>query len=505
MWPMGRLAGPQGPTLALPSPHMLRARPRHLASLIALALASASACTREPPTPTETEQTARERPAAAPQPAPACQGAEREGGKLRWFVDDYDKARACAGEKGVPLVIDMWAPWCHTCLSMKATVFLDDRLAEHDRRFVFLALDTDREVNAAAVKKFPPAAWPTFFVVAPADESILARFVGAATIDQLIAFLTDGERAFRATATDPLAPHEAAARDGDRLASAGDHLGADAAYTAALAAAPADWVRRSDLLGALISAKARRGAHAECAATALERDGELARAASQTDFFGVALGCAEALAQAEATAPQAAAVRERALLRLSALIDDQAAPLSVDDRSDALMYLRTTLDQLGRADEARAAAERQRALLDAAAAAAPTPMAAMTYNWPRAEVYTYLKIGGELVADLERSAAALPREYDPPHRLAWTLLKADRPREALPWIAKAEALAYGPRKARVLALAADIHEALGDREEARRCVLRQIDALQNSASPSPANDAAIQRAQDRAAALGGPA
>ena len=458
-------------------------------------------CGREP---AGTERGAAERSGAAQVAAgagegpAACAGAEREGGKIRWFVDDYERARRCAVEKGVPLVIDLWAPWCHTCLSMKAYVLTDERLAEHDRRFVFVALDTDREGNAAAVAKFPPAAWPTFYVVSPGDEAIQARFVGAATIEQFMALLADGERAVAAGAE--LAAHEAAAREGDRLAAAGDPAGAEEAYARALAAAPAGWARRSDVLGSLIAAQSRRGAHAECAATALGRDGELGAAASQTDFFGVALGCAEALAGTDAAT--ARAVRERAAARLQALVDDAAAPLSVDDRSDALMYLRTALDELGQGEAARAAAGRQRELLDAAAAAAATPMAAMTYNWPRAEVYTYLGVGGELVAALERSAAELPGEYDPPYRLAWVLLKAGRASEAAPWITRAEALAYGPRRARAHALAADVHEAIGDREAARAAVLREIAALE--ASPgSPGREKALERARARAAGLAG--
>ncbi|HET6583191.1 MAG TPA: thioredoxin family protein, partial [Nannocystaceae bacterium] len=132
-------------------------------------------------------------PAVASDPA-ACEGAEREGGALRWFHDDYPRALACARAKGVPLAIDMWAPWCHTCLSMQAYVLTDERLADYDRRYVFLALDTDRDANASVVGKFPPAAWPTFFAVSPVDESVQSRYVGAATVEEFARFLDDGER-----------------------------------------------------------------------------------------------------------------------------------------------------------------------------------------------------------------------------------------------------------------------------------------------------------------------
>ena len=62
-------------------------------------------------------------------------------------------------------MVDLWAPWCHTCLSMQSTVFTDPSFAPDVARFVFAALDTDKEVNADAVAKYPPSAWPTFYVI----------------------------------------------------------------------------------------------------------------------------------------------------------------------------------------------------------------------------------------------------------------------------------------------------------------------------------------------------
>ena len=115
---------------------------------------------------------------AAKPVASACAKAEVKG-PLTWIEDDYPAALACAREKKLPLVLDLWAPWCHTCLSMQTTVFTDPAFAADASKFVFAAIDTDREGNAEAVGKFAPSAWPTFYVIGN-DEAVLAR------IDELV-------------------------------------------------------------------------------------------------------------------------------------------------------------------------------------------------------------------------------------------------------------------------------------------------------------------------------
>ena len=330
-----------------------------------------------------------------------CAAAQREGGPLRWFHDDYAGALACARSKSLPLMIDMWAPWCHTCLSMQAYVLTDERLADYDRRYVFLALDTDREANAAIVARFPPAAWPTFFAVSSHDESIQSRFVGAATVEQFASFLDDGERGHQATGGAALAAHEAAARDGDRASAAKQWGAAIDAYATALAAAPTPWSRAPDVMVSLLSAHNRDKRWAACPQVVRDHLPKVGNAASASDFSAMALTCAEAQADAQADAKAATELREAVVAKLRALVDDRAAPLSVDDRSDALMYLREALDALGRSDEAREAAMRQRVMLDEAAGDAKDPRIAMTYNWPRAGVV--------VVEPPQRAALALRR------------------------------------------------------------------------------------------------
>ena len=427
-------------------------------------------------------------------PVAACAGAERKG-PIAWFHDDYAKALACARDRKVPLVIDMWAPWCHTCLSMQSYVLTDKAFAPYDGKFVFLALDTDRDANAATVAKFPPAAWPTFFVVASGDESIQGRFVGSASVEQFTRFL---DPHVGATQGD-LPPLYATIRDGDRAAARKDWAAAEAAYKKALESP--NTVERPDLLVNLMQVLSRQEKWAECAALASAQMFSTGKAASASDFTSYALRCADGVAKTDAA--KATEVRTSVVKRLTELTADASAPLSVDDRSDALMYLREAHEALGEKDQARAAATRQRALLDEAAAQAPDAWVASTYNWPRSEVYTYLGAGLELVPALEKSAADLPEEYDPPHRLAWVYWKAGKLEEAREWAVKAAALVYGPRKTRTLAMLADIEKARGDATAERKARTEIVATWEKL--PAEAQDPdALAKARTALAALDAP-
>ena len=436
----------------------------------------------------------KDRPAGtAGASAPACAKATAHG-PLSWIEDDYPAALACAKARNVPLVVDLWAPWCHTCLSMQTTVFMDPSFKAAANQFVFATIDTDREVNAPVVAKLPLAAWPTFYVVA-ADETVLARYAGGASVVQFQAFLDAGTKALvGATGADQ---HLLAA---ERAFAKKDFETADRELTAALAAAPATWVRRPDALVSLLQTKTNDTAG--CLALANESIDQTGTSASATDFVVIALGCADTMAKTDTGA--AAVFREEAILRLQELVADPAAKLSIDDRSDAMLTLREALEVVGRKPEAITLAEKQRVMLDEAAAKAPTPKAAMTYNWHLAEVHVFLGRPLEVVPALEKSARELPNEYDPPARLGWVLLKGGKLAEAAAWTDKAIKLAYGPRKARVLSQRADIAAKLGD-ATAERAYREQVVALWASLPPGQANPDALARAKETLAKLDAPA
>ncbi len=454
------------------------------ACLLGIACKSDPASKHETPTPT------------APTPAKTedpCRNAKAEG-PLAWIADDYPNALACAKQKKIPLVLDLWAPWCHTCLSMQTTVFVDPAMAANKDKFVFASLDTDKETNAAALAKLSISAWPTFYVVHSADESVLARFVGAATTEQFQDFLDAGARALAGGA----AGGDAHLLGAERALALKNYDVAAQELTAALAAAPPDWTRRPDALVSLALTEQKQKAYDACVQLAEQHLDETGNAAAATDFIVNVSPCTEAIAKTDA--PRIAKLREREAVRLGKLVDDPAAPLSVDDRSDAMANLRELDDLLGKHDDAKAVAQRQKKLLDDAAAKAPTPLAAMTYNWPRAEVYTYLGVPLELVPALEKSAKDLPTEYDPRARLGWIYLQAGKLDEAARWTDQALALVYGPRKARLLAQRAEI--ANKQHDVARETQLRKdLVTLWETMPAGQANPEALAKAKEQLAAL----
>ncbi len=415
----------------------------------------------------------------------ACSKAKVHG-PISWIEDDYASALACAKARGVPLVLDLWAPWCHTCLSMQATVFQDPSFAADAKRFVFASLDTDRPANAAAVAKYTMAAWPTFYVV-DVDESVLARSAGASSLAQFRGFL-DSASAAR-TGVDGASKHLLA---GERALAKGDLDTGEAELSKAVSTAPPGWIRKPDALVSLIHTRRRQGNFAGCLELAETFLDDTGTSASATDFTAIALECANDLKTPGDT--RVAVVRERGIMRLHKLLEASNAQLSLDDRSDAMLSLRTTLDAVGRKPEAINLAEKQRQLLEDAIAKAPDPKAAMTYVWHIAEVYAFLGRPLEAVPSLERAAAALPGEYDPLARLGYVYLKADRLTEAAAWTDKAIALAYGPRKASVMNQRANIAARAGD-VTTERALRAEIVKLWERMPPGHASPDALAKAK----------
>lgn len=403
------------------------------------------------------DQAAKE---ASCQPKP-----EGRTGSLRWYEDDFEAAVACAKKTGRPLLLDLWAPWCHTCLSMQQTVFSAPAMKMWAHQFIWVAVDTDRPDSAPVTARFPPLAWPTFYVLDPDDLSVRGRHVGGASPAQIDSLLDAGLAAEPSPAREALRVAAAAEADGDWSTAA-------KAYGKAIAALPKDAAARPDFYVAKIRAESRAKEYKACLETAATHGEDTGTSASAADLLLYAHRCGVALDLMN--------VIPGLLRDLSAHVEravSEGKAMSVDDRSDALRILREVATSLGDADGARKYALRQKRLLDETMKDAP-PEVVMTFGWPAAEVYTFLGEPAALVPTLEAAVKALPEEYDPPYRLAWVLLQAGRADAAAAPAESAAALAYGPRKVRVLELLARIHAERGDEAGRTKALQAAIDTLE---------------------------
>ena len=424
-----------------------------------------------------------------------CAAAKAEhGSRMAWFVDDYPAALACAVATNRAIVMDLWAPWCHTCLSMQSTVFTDAAMTAIADKFVFVAIDTDRDRNAATVAAFPLTAWPTFYVIAP-SEKVLGRLVGSASPSRFVTFVQNTQVV--------ASPQSVAAlvTQGDQAVTRGDFAAAEPLFAAALEKASEDAERRPHIVLALLQIKAKRNDLLGCVLLAGNEAGNLGQTSAASDAMHIAMSCAEPVSkQNEAGAEAAAHVRTVAITTWTSLLAPTNTQLSIDDRADAMVGLREAYDAIDKHRDALAIAETQRAILDDAASKATSPLAASTYNWPRAEVYVYLGRALDIVPALVASANDLPTDYDPPYRAAWALFQGQKYADAALWANKANALAYGPRKARVLTLLIDIAKAQGD-DTAELGARRELVATYKALPATAQNPKALAVAEAELAAI----
>lgn len=442
--------------------------------------------------------------AEGPATAEAAKQQKASAREIAWIHDDYAAALERARQRGLPLVVDMWAPWCHTCLSMKEFVLADPSLAELADRFVWVALDTDKEKNAAVQSQLPVDVWPTFYVVSPADASVQARHLGAASLDQFREFLAQGEGGhLDATGkAGELDPTLAAVREGDRHVIHARYQEAAEAYDRALKRAGAGWKRRPEILLAKLTALDRGQVWKACTELGAEHAGEVAASLSSVaaDFAYRAHRCASELGTAERKQMHARLTAADGPLRV--VLEHPESALSLDDRSDAMRILRVIELAEGNEDQAMALAEKQRALLDRAAAEAPNAFARMTYMWPRSEVYVFLGEAEKLIPEVVALAEKLPDQYDPPFRLAWLQLNTGDYDQAVANAQKAMKMMYGPRRAQAYRLLAKIHAARGDRE-AQHGALEGAVATYRTLKDGHENPAALARAEKALAELDG--
>jgi len=379
----------------------------------------------------------------------------RRVGALTFHEDDYGRALAEARRRGVPLFVDVWAPWCHTCLSLQAYVLSDPSMAPLADRFVWLSIDTEREKNKAFLDKFPIAAWPTLWVIDPKDERPATRWVGSLNLRELGDWLDDAAQAVRGGGG---AEASAALLLAERAVAEGKEAEGVEKYRAALAAAGPGWPRRGRAVDGLVTALHGAKRHEECAETAKREGAGLAgTAAANVALYG--LLCAKKLGDKAALAAATEA--------LGRVARDEGQSMLADDRSSLFEELADAYRDQGDREGQRRAAADWSAFVDGQAGRAATPEARRVFDAHRMLAYLELGEHARALAMVEQSEREQPGDYNHAARAAKIHLEAGRPDEALKAIDRSLGLAYGPRRLRLFDLKARIFEKKGDAKQAR--------------------------------------
>lgn len=373
---------------------------------------------------------------------------------LPFIHDDYPRALAEAKLKNKPLFVDAWAPWCHSCQSLRAYVLTDPSLAPLATRFVWLSIDTEKDENASWVKEHPHSALPTLWVIDPVTSRPILKWAGTATAEELRALLEvsieDGRSVDRTTVT-----ATAAFVRGNHALATGDIETAEREFRAALAAAPADHPHRARILEALVTELALRLQNAACAELAAKEVETIPAGTSRASVLASGLSCA--------TESKRSADVDR-LLALT-LRDARArdALLLPDDRSSLYEAASQAMESRGDGYGAHALAHEWAKFLEAEAERAKTNEARAALDPHRLSAYLMLGAPERAIAMLQQSEKDFPDDYNPPARLGRAYLEMKRLDDADKATDRAASRAYGPRQMRIFSLKADIAKARGDR------------------------------------------
>lgn len=378
---------------------------------------------------------------------------------LPFVQDDYAKALDLARTTHRPIFVEIWAPWCHSCKSMRAFVLSDPSLARHRDGYVWLSIDGERSVNAEFRRRFPFQAYPTYLIVEPDSQRVTSRQVGGASVAQMHAWLGGSNQAPAGAA------FAAAVAGAERAYGAGDNAAASAAYREVLRLAPKGWSGYARAVESQLFALQSVDGYAECVALAREAYPRLQGTASAFNVAGYGLSCALEL---PADDPARAGTVAEFESRSREVLADRTLDVAGDDRSGLLGTLVSSRQDAKDDAGSRRALEDWAHFLEGEAAAATTPERRAVYDSHRLGAYLELEQPERAVPMLQASERDFPDDYNPPARLAVALKTMKRYDDARAAADRALAKSYGPRKVRIYRTRADIAAAQSDSTGAQR-------------------------------------
>ena len=226
-------------------------------------------------------------PAAAPgAAAPATPAATTPRAAGMVAVEDFKAGMAKAKAEGKAVLVDAWAPWCHTCLSMQNYVMNDPSLASLADRVVLVELDTDKPENAFFLEKYSVNVWPTFFIIDPNSTQVAGVWPGAASVREFRGFIEEGLAGIEAMGSDQSDPNSPLRRMMAAKAAQAtrDYAKAATLYSELVAANDKTWPRRSEALMGWLSSLDQAGNVQECLKVGRAHLSEVEGAAVPADY-----------------------------------------------------------------------------------------------------------------------------------------------------------------------------------------------------------------------------
>ena len=198
-------------------------------------------------------------------------------------------------------------------------------LARYAGQFVWLELSYDEPGNREFLAKYGAKSTPTFFVINPQDETVVAMQPGAMSLPELKQFLDRGTAAMRANGQTTA---DAALIRGDALMA---QQPADAAkeYFEALRLAPVDWTSRELAEASVVQALQDSKQRQQCAESAVKYAGAMKRDVLFVRTVATGMWCLASADPAPWIEPQFDMLRPLAEEVLS-------LPISVRDHRDSI-------------------------------------------------------------------------------------------------------------------------------------------------------------------------
>lgn len=361
--------------------------------------------------------------------------------KLTFTHDDFDAAVERAKRDGKLVFVDAWAEWCHTCLSMDSVVLSDPSLLPFADRYEFVALDTEKPVNASFVSRFEMDTWPTFFVVHPADLALIGFWPGAGSVREMREFLEQSHDAALALDQGDPPPHLSAFLTARYAQSVGKDDDAAKAFATAYAAMPKDWPRKSELLVGYIRALTTTQRFDECAKIGKKHLDEVTGAAQPAQFAQRYFTCLGQLKTADRTAQV-----DRALKKLHTLSYSPTPEMSFDDQVDTLSLLATAYVMMGDKAKALETQQYRSRIAEDAASKATTTLEARAFDKVRVAAYVDSGKPEQAIELLQQREREHPHGYVTPSLLADVLRGLGRQDDGLEALERAIGNSEGPRR-----------------------------------------------------------